>query len=149
MKTYQTQTLRIILAKMTSLTATKATLFLHTLASLVSPPILGTTASTLMATRSRILSLGPLYLAHHSLILLRLVLHPKMQLNLLLLGSSNHIIKSLAARQAHKLTNIIHSISWYIVFFISSYTTKCTTFKALSLNLAVISGTVSVVCRRS
>ena len=62
------------------------------------------------------------------------------------------LIMSFRVLHPEKLKNSLISsvnISWYLVFLISSSSTYCGSNNALSLNLAVISTTVSIVWRRS
>ena len=106
-------------------------------------------APTLLPSRSWVKSLGPVRWALHYLNLSWLPLYSKLRLNL---PSRTLSIISSKILHLEMLTDFLMSslnIPWHIVFFISISTIYYKTNNALSLNMAVISATVSIILRRS
>lgn len=110
--------------------------------------VLAETTLTLMASRSWIKNLRTLCYTLSCLDLSWLPLCLMHQLYLSLLSPVNHILQSHASWNDNKLPNVI-IMSWYVIFFINSSSTYCKTNKSLSMNLTVITATISVVWRRS
>ena len=91
---------------MTSLTALEAARTTYPTPPLVHLATLPLAATTLMASRSRIIYLRPLSQTLSTLHILRLPLLLHLQVNLLIPSSSYHILQRLTDGSAHKLLNV-------------------------------------------